>query len=100
MANLKFKKLKEKVIIDIAKSWHINANKVLQKGLIATKLTGVKNAIYPKSKLINLGWSDEKIAVYENKIEIKFAANDDLIKINLQACSDKICLPPSSALLK
>jgi uncharacterized protein YyaL (SSP411 family) len=97
---LKVQKLKEKVIIDIAKGWHINANKVLQKGLIATKLTGVKNAIYPKSKLINLGWSDEKIAVYENKIEIKFAANDDLIKINLQACSEKICLPPVDAILK
>lgn len=88
-----------KITINIAKGWHINANKVLQKGLIATQLnsSNLQEVHYPKAKNINLSLSKDKLAVYDGKIILNFSlksAKFTLATLNLQACSDKICLPP------
>ena len=92
------------VILNIEKGWHINANKVLQKSSIATQLLSdnIKTINYPQAKRINLGFSQEKLAVYDEKITFNFSLKDEkfaLAKLTLQACSDKVCLPPQQITL-
>lgn len=96
---IKIQSSANKVILDIEKGWHINANKVLQKGLITTQLSSknLKTVNYPAAKLINLGFSKDKLAVYDEKITLNFLLKDKkftIAQLNLQACSDKVCLPP------
>jgi hypothetical protein len=45
---------------------------------------------YPQAKRINLGFSQEKLAVYDEKITFNFSLKDEkftLAKLTLQACS-------------
>ena len=95
---IKIQSSNNKVILDIEKGWHINANKVLQKGLTTTQLSSnnLKTVDYPTAKLINLGFSKDKLAVYDEKITLNFLLKDKkftIAQLNLQACSDKVCLP-------
>jgi hypothetical protein len=78
--------------------------KVLQKSSIATQLLSdnIKTINYPQAKRINLGFSQEKLAVYDEKITFNFSLKDEkftLAKLTLQACSDKVCLPPQQITL-
>lgn len=96
---IKLQIINNKITIKLQKGWHINANKVFQDNLIATKLTG-KNLVkanYPKPIFMNLGFSKEKLAVYEGEImiDIKLKNNDfSIYELTMQACSDQVCLPP------
>jgi uncharacterized protein YyaL (SSP411 family) len=101
---IKIQSNRNQVILNIKKGWHINANKVLQKSLIATQLlsNNIKTINYPQAKRINLGFSQEKLAVYDEKITLNFSLKDEkftLAKLTLQACSDKVCLPPQQITL-
>ncbi|CAB9544851.1 Uncharacterized protein YyaL [Bathymodiolus brooksi thiotrophic gill symbiont] len=96
---IKIQSSHNQVILNIEKGWHINANKVLQKSLIATQLVSdnIKTINYPQEKRINLGFSKEKLAIYDEEITLNFSLKDKkftLAKLTLQACSDKVCLPP------
>jgi uncharacterized protein YyaL (SSP411 family) len=97
---IKVQRFNNYITIDIAKGWHINANKVLQKGVVATTLTGAKNITYPQSQFIKLGWNSGTLAVHENQIHIKFSDANTLLHLRLQACSDSVCLPPQRATLR
>ncbi len=108
--------LNNQLIIDLALKplWHINSNQPLQNSLIATKITNLdtKNwsiikAEYPQGELIKLGFSKEQISIYKNnasiKIKLKQSTQDYILptlSLTLQACSDKVCLPPTSVILK
>ena len=101
---IKIQSNNNKITLDIEKGWHINANKVLQKGLIATQLDSdnLKTVDYPPAKLINLGFSKDKLAVYDQKITLNFTLKHKeftTATLNLQACSNKVCLPPQSITL-
>ncbi|WP_139458315.1 thioredoxin domain-containing protein [Bathymodiolus thermophilus thioautotrophic gill symbiont] len=92
------------IILNIQKGWHINANKVLQKSLIATQLISdnIKTINYPPAKHINLGFSQDKLAVYDEEITLNFSLKGKrftLAELTLQACSDKVCLPPQQITL-
>jgi uncharacterized protein YyaL (SSP411 family) len=90
------------VIINLAKNWHINAHKVHQEGLIPTTLSGeITNINYPQGKLMKLGFAGEKVNIYENEVIITFQDNNPNKPLNLklQACSDKVCLPPQEVIL-
>ncbi len=94
----------DKVILKIAKGWHINANQVLQKSLIATTLSSdnFKYINYPAGQKVKLGFSKEDLAIYQNTINIDYALKNSLqttATLTVQACSDKVCLPPQSLLL-
>ncbi len=94
--------------------WHINANQPLQSSLIATKITNpdpknwtFEKIIYPPAELVQLGFSKEKISVYKNQATIKLnlTQRSDTyqppnLSLTLQACSDKVCLPPITKILK
>ncbi|WXU00349.1 MAG: hypothetical protein Ctma_1063 [Catillopecten margaritatus gill symbiont] len=94
----------DKIMLNIASGWHINANKVLQKGLIATALSSsnLQAVKYPQATLVNLGFSQDKLAVYDEEITLNFSLKDKkatFAQLNLQACSDRVCLPPQQVKL-
>ena len=91
--------------INLKEGWHINSMKPLQDYLQATKLKvseGFK-VIYPKDKLIKLGFQDQPLSVYEGNFTIsinRLSNNTDRVffKLPLQACSDIVCLLPETYL--
>ncbi|MBT3200535.1 MAG: DUF255 domain-containing protein [Phycisphaerales bacterium] len=99
------------ILITIDKGWHVNSNKPLAKGLIATalkmqggktlKLTGVG---WPKAKEAKFGFADQPLSVYEGVVRvaanIKIAADHPLgpvkavLTLTAQPCSNTACLAP------
>jgi len=104
------------IIIEIKDGWHINSNQPLQKQLIATNLTVVnmdfdnKNLSfgvqYPKGKIQSLSFSNDNLSLYSKQTVIRVKFNNrpahpvDIVKIQLQACNNKLCLLPEKLLLK
>ena len=94
--------------------WHINSNQPLQSSLIATQVNNmdvehwaITKASYPKGELAKLGFSKDKISIYKGQVSIKLSLSQrskDYVKpslsLTLQACSDKVCLPPTTLTLK
>lgn len=101
------------LILDIAKSWHINSHRPTTQYLIATDVqlepregyivTDIK---YPKGTLQKLGFSDQPLDVYEGVVTIFVSvrvseaiggARDTIRgKLRIQSCDDKVCLAPST----
>ncbi|SMN17343.1 Thymidylate kinase [uncultured Candidatus Thioglobus sp.] len=77
---IKIQSSHNQVILNIEKSWHINANKVLQKSLIATQLVSdnIKTINYPQEKRINLGFSKEKLAIYDKEITLNLPKRQEI----------------------
>ena len=97
--------------IRIKPNWHINAHQPLQDYLIPTTVSladGFSNwqlskITYPVPLQKKLGFQKEILALYEGQIQLraKLIKSDDLskmlpIQIKLQACNDKVCLPPEN----
>ena len=106
-----------KVELDIQPGWHINANKTLSKNLIPTTLEAgdgpspwqLAEVSYPRPITKALGFQSEALALYEGNVRLtaqlikteKALASAPLtIKLRLQACDDKICLPPEHVVLQ
>lgn len=101
--------------IDIKPGWHINARKPLQPYLLPTEITigeGTKgwqltDVNYPEPVKKKLGFQREELALYENRLKLRGklikstqAERIFFLKINLQACDEKVCLPPEALLLR
>ncbi len=102
--------------IDIKYGWHINSHQPIQKQLIATNINIIDIASsnhsadvtikYPKGKLQNLGFNQESLSLYSEKIiiPVKYSNPPSLstntIEVQLQACNDKLCLLPEKLRLK
>lgn len=98
------------VQINLKPGWHINAHKTLQDSLIATQLINnnpdifsLSNIQYPSGMIKKLTFSDESIAIYENQIDISALLEKNTqeiatpqLTLKIQACSDKVCLAPTS----
>jgi len=89
--------------------WHINANKPLQKQLIATTINvmdsqnwQLSNIQYPPAELIKTAFDKEPLALYQGNfiisadITTKTRLNTKPVNINLnlQACNQNSCLAP------
>ena len=87
--------------ITLKNGWHINSHKPLHKDLVATKLSssnaGIQNVEYPKEKFKELGFTTGKLAIYEKTFEISYEQNleDADVELQIQACSQEVCLPPT-----
>lgn len=98
------------VKVKIKKGWHINANKPLDKNLVATTLTinespdyTVSGIIYPQPIIGYLSFSENELALYEGeaviqvkikpgkKVKDKFTLKGQL---QFQPCNDQTCLFP------
>lgn len=95
------------VIIDVAPGWHINAEKPLQDYLIGTKLTGANdqplaNTVYPVAEKRVLGFQRAELALYEGAVKLSavMPEGESAVAVQVQACSDEICLAPETLSLK
>jgi hypothetical protein len=101
------------VDIDIAKGWHINASKVLNKYLIPTALTpsarlssgeclNFERVSYPEGELVSLGFQEDELLVYENSVTLSTGLSGNIksgcqtlaAELSIQACTDEVCQAP------
>ncbi len=101
--------------IKIEPNWHINAHQPLQDYLIPTSVSlagdgdgwQMGQVAYPQPLTKALGFQKGILALYEGNILLRAKllktgkSNRPIpIKIKLQACDDKICLPPEKITLQ
>ncbi len=101
--------------LSIPPGWHINSNKPLQEGLIPTTVAidsdksgwQLHQVQYPQAKMANLGFQEEPLSLYQGNTQIHLTVNGDAkhdrvlpINLGIQACNDKICLPPEKLTLR
>ena len=97
------------ISLSMLPSWHINADRPLQQELIPTRLAlapessgwRLTQVDYPEAEIQSLGFSPEPLALYQGEIRIVAHILPDKqpqrllpLSLRLQACSDRICLPP------
>ena len=106
-----------KITLTIRDGYHINANPAGLDNLVPTTLvladdaTAVLRSVdYPDGERKALGGQDEPIPVYEGTVELRArvrlaetvrageAALDFVVRY--QACDDRACLPPASAMVR
>lgn len=99
--------------INIAKGWHINASRVLNKYLIPTTLTPASltssdecptfgKVNYPEGELVSLGFQEDELLVYENSVTFstdllqstKSQCQTLAAELSIQACTDEVCQAP------
>ncbi|WP_194165911.1 thioredoxin domain-containing protein [Shewanella sp. YLB-07] len=103
------------IVFTMENGWHVNANPVSKNRLIPTRVKlgrGVSDSQtdtdirYPEPIIRKLGFSDDKLALYEGRFEIfleggitQEGEQQEKLKsidIRVQACSDQLCLLPET----
>jgi uncharacterized protein YyaL (SSP411 family) len=105
------------IIVDIRipEGWHINSSQPLQKSLIPTSISidsaksgwQLGKVSYPEPVTATLGFQKEPLSVYDGNIQIQINVDADdeksarilPVQLGIQACNDKICLPPEKVAL-
>ena len=89
--------------IVLAKGWHINAHVPLESYFIPTALHANGKALlpeaYPEPVITTLAFNNTTpLALYEGEIHLRapIAAGGNAFRLELQACSNEICLAPQS----
>lgn len=99
------------VRVSLSDGWHVNAHEPLDDFLIATVLSFeeqegfiLRATAYPEAKVINLSFSPDPLAVYEEIFMLAFemevgaevAAGDYALEgsLQFQACNDAMCAAP------
>lgn len=103
------------VRLEVPKGWHINSNRPLQQGLIATELGliegvkgwGLEAVRYPPAETVRLGFQSELLSLYHETVNIHARFKDTgaggrilPLELKLQACNDEVCLPPERVQLR
>ncbi|WP_282167749.1 thioredoxin domain-containing protein [Shewanella japonica] len=99
------------VNVDLEPGWHINADSVMDERYLPTQLS-IRNltelnsaqieVTYPKAKLQSLSFSKKPLKLFEGDFIIQMdisslkVMDDPMIIINLQSCSDRLCLLPET----
>jgi uncharacterized protein YyaL (SSP411 family) len=101
---------KFRIKFNIQKGWHINANVTSVESLIPLQIKTSEplKFIYPDAKTTQLDFIDGDLTTFEGEFEVTAAttntsssANKPIqLNLNLQACSNKICLAPSHVKVK
>jgi thiol:disulfide interchange protein DsbD len=99
------------VVLDIQGGYHINSSRPSDPDLIATALKLDKlekftfgAVTYPRGQSRRFSFSPTPLSVYEGRVILKFSGRAAgsanlgkttvLGKLTLQACDDRVCLPP------
>ncbi len=85
-----------RLILDIAPGWHLNAHRPGPDGLTGAGLDGAA-VDWPEGRELALGFIDQPVRVYEGRLDLALDPTADLVTLNLQACSDSLCLEPVAA---
>jgi len=93
--------------LKIADNWHINSDQPLDQDLIPTRINIDKNSVwyieqhqYPRGEMKKLGFSRKPLSLYEGHVKIKStiirrqSGLNPQVELQLQACNDRLCLPP------
>lgn len=98
--------------INMQPGWHINSHKPLQDYLLATQLQPagqsveifrLENVRYPQALMLSTGFEKMPLALYQGKVSVRadivvLNSEDSFsvsaVELALQACNDKLCLPP------
>jgi uncharacterized protein YyaL (SSP411 family) len=88
-----------RLTLEIAASWHLQANPASEPYLVATAVTetagGLRNLRYPAGEPFSSRYSASPIAVYSGRVEITGeAAATARLALTYQACDEARCLPP------
>ncbi|HAU68973.1 MAG TPA: hypothetical protein DCW52_11330, partial [Gammaproteobacteria bacterium] len=105
--------------IDIAKGWHINASRVLNKYLIPTALKPAllvssadcptfDKVNYPQGELVSLGFQDDELLVYEKSVTLSADLSQNTksrcqtlaAELSIQACTDEVCQAPEKVQIR
>ncbi len=100
----------------IRDGWHVNGPEPLQENLIGARVLAAGNGFelagvhYPPPRQTRFGDRSDDVLIYEGRQRIRFrirrgAAAETLpvsvpISIRLQACNDRMCLPPETLVLE
>ncbi|MBU2580889.1 MAG: DUF255 domain-containing protein [Alphaproteobacteria bacterium] len=96
------------VRLAIAPGWHVNADKPLEDFLIPTRLGLAGGApaevAYPKPITRKLSFNGSDMTLYEGDVELRLTPAGATggameLKLELQTCSDQICLDPETLTL-
>jgi len=99
-------------VTEVARGYHVQANKVLQDYLIPLTLTPevpagfrVVSTDYPKAQVTKFPFATQPMAVYEGRFVVRMTleATADAptgaakipMTLRFQACNDELCLPPT-----
>jgi len=100
-------------VMDIKDGWHLNAHNPtldyligVELNLEASDIAMVSDIQYPQALKREFTFADDELKVYEgeSKILVKLKSSNKIEsgnysvdgKLTIQACSDKVCLPPST----
>jgi uncharacterized protein YyaL (SSP411 family) len=86
----------DKLSLDIAPGWHLNAHRPGADWLVGASLEGAA-LDWPAGREVALGFTEQPINVYEGRLELALDPAGDLLTLQVQACSDSLCLEPESA---
>ncbi|WP_240992103.1 protein-disulfide reductase DsbD domain-containing protein [endosymbiont of Riftia pachyptila] len=105
--------------IQIPEGWHINAHHPLGESLIPTELRLANNqhewhmapVTYPSPVQQKLAFQHDPLLVYEGNIQLQATLEHKRtpgnggatlldLELQLQACSDEVCLPPETIQLQ
>ncbi|MCP5087311.1 MAG: DUF255 domain-containing protein [Rhodobacteraceae bacterium] len=92
------------VQLQVARGWHINANRPLEEYLVPTSLAvkspgEIGDVTYPEPLIKDLGFSKKPLALLEGDVEISTGippGGPASAELEIQACSDEICLAPDT----
>lgn len=97
------------VSFSLKPGWHVNSAKPFQDYLKPTRVSvksveeGRAYVEYPESQVRQLGFQKEPLSLYQGKFKIRVKQEDcakfspgTKLTIDIQACSDRVCLAPES----
>ncbi len=89
----------DRLVLDIAPGWHVTAP-ADGGDLVGLRLDGAE-ADWPAPRKVALGFAGAPVAVYEGRVEARLSAPPSgLVKLRLQACSERLCLAPEAAIFR
>ena len=88
--------LADRLVLEIAPGWHVNAHEPGPDWLIGAALDGAA-AVWPAGEALRAGFAKDPIQVYTGRLEVPLKDTQTVVTITVQTCSDEICLDPDSA---